>query len=97
MLALLLLLAQTVSGPPADEAAPAARTNACSAGPDEIIVCNSPETHRLRPLPEQPVEDALPQARARIGKNKVIEARAEPGTNPTVHAPRLMAGVKIDF
>lgn len=98
MLALLLLL-QTVSGPPPEEPLPAvtAKARDCRAEADEIIVCKSPDGDRLKPLPERPAEAVLPDAGARIGRNKTIRSRAEPSGNPFVSGPRLMTGVTIEF
>ena len=97
MLPLLLMLVQEVPGPPGDAPVPAARAAGdCRGNPDEIIVC-ARESDRLRPLPEQPKEEILPQARVRIGRNKVVQARAEPGPIPTAPEPRLMVDLKLDF
>lgn len=97
MLPLLLMLVQEVPGPPGDDPVPVALTvRDCRGNPDEIIVC-ARESDRLRPLSERPPEEILPQARVRIGKNKIVQARAEPGPIPTAPEPRLMVDLKIDF
>jgi hypothetical protein len=97
MLWLMLMLAQEMPGPPGDDPVPAARaTRDCRGDPDEIIVC-ARESDRLRPLPEQPPEEIVPQARLRIGRNRIVQARAEPGPIPTAPEPRLMVDFKLDF
>jgi hypothetical protein len=96
MLPLLLMIAQDVTGPPGEDAAPVQASD-CRAGADEIIVCRSRDEHRLRALPEPPVGEIVPQARARIGRNKIVQARAAAGPIPTAPEPRLMVDLKIDF
>jgi hypothetical protein len=97
MLPLLLMLVQEVPGPPGDDPVPVApAVRDCRGDPDEIIVC-ARESDRLRPLPERPPEEILPQARVRVGRNRIVQARAEPGPIPTAPAPRLMVDFKVAF
>ncbi|MGN6357233.1 MAG: hypothetical protein ACTHLU_07105 [Novosphingobium sp.] len=46
--------------------------------PDEILVCaEDPETFRLRPLTQEFTDEALPQARLKLGEGSSIGAEVE--------------------
>lgn len=102
MLAMLLLIAaQDVPGPPADEATAAARTpltrRRCSRNADEIVVCGTAESPRLQALPEPETQRVFGPATVRLSPNKRAGLRAENSGNPTLSAPRMMLDFTIDF
>ena len=100
MLAMLMLvMAQTVPGPPGDEVTAPRVTQArrCVRTTGEIMVCGDKQSDRLAPLPERAAEPILPQASAQLSPNKSIRMHAASSSNPTITAPRAMVDLTIKF
>lgn len=101
MLAMLMLvMAQTVPGPPGDEEATVPRLTTqshCKASDGEIVVCGDLQSQRLTPIPERVVDPILPAAAIHLPGGKTLTAHAENNPNPTVSAPRAMVTLKVPF
>ena len=101
MFALLLLAAQSVTGPVSDDDPALARVTqpGCRRGNgDEIVVCaQDQEAFRLRPLPPPHKAQRLGPAQARLAPNKTLSVQARPSSNPMITAPRAMVTVTVDF
>jgi hypothetical protein len=98
MLALLMLL-QSMTGPPGDDAVyPVTRPARCVRNGEEIMVCGtSAESQRLQALPEPGTRRVIPQAAVQISPNKRALLRGENNPNPTVSAPRAMLDFTVGF
>jgi hypothetical protein len=99
---LMLMMAQTVPGPPGDEVTALPRLTPqahCKAGSgDEIVVCGGGlQSQRMEPLPVRAVDPMLPEASVHLSGGKTLTAHAENSSNPTISAPRAMVTLKIPF
>lgn len=100
MLAMLMLvMVQTVPGPPGDEAVVPRMTQEprCRRGDEEIMVCGGGlQSQRLEPLPEMKVDPLLPAAAVHLSGGKTLTAHGEEGGGYTA-VPRAMVTLKVPF
>jgi hypothetical protein len=102
MLAMLMLVVmQTVPGPPGEEEATVPRVTQprhCVRKSDEIVVCGGGgDSQRLMPLPEPGTRMIFKPAAVQISPNKRVGLHAANSSNPTVSAPRAMVDLTIKF
>lgn len=65
---------------------------------DEILVCaEDPETFRLRPLPPEFTDDALPQTRLKLGERSSIGAEVESAGVGGHVSNRIMIRGRVKF
>ncbi|PXA99895.1 hypothetical protein DMC47_01010 [Nostoc sp. 3335mG] len=106
MLAMMLMLAaQDISGPPADDVGTAGPrrfdtriTPRCVIDPDAITVCaQRPDADRLKPLDRPEDQRVFGPAAVQLSPNSRLRLRAENGGNPTLSGPRAMIDFTLSF